>query len=426
MAYMGYDGPCHDTLFNEELVYPNPFLCMVSFNFSPFSRDAGLQPALLPGFDDNLPRNLSKKTALHIACSRGNHAVVENLLKFDCKMLFCEDKQGRIPLHYTESGDIVKTLLRYEAQALKLPFPPPDGESCPSRLLDWKDQHGHTAIEFMSSVIFNQNMNDYPLRSVSDFLDPANRDWYSKRDIPYRRGYLFYGPPGTGKSSFGFFIAAKFDLDLYTLNLSRINDNDLHALFASLPERCVVLLEDVDAASLKRAGNTSSNCDSPSSSPPSPNTPIPRHKGTGVSLSTLLNVLDSVGSSEGGPVLIMTTNHIERLDAALIRPGRVDETINFQLADKVMTTQLFYFIFSEGKDMEKTDEIVKLSEDFAAKVPEREFSPTEIMSLLLEYKRSPQQAVGGVEAWVEKTRGGREKVKRTHLSMLDRNDGFSG
>jgi chaperone BCS1 len=42
-----------------------------------------------------------------------------------------------------------------------------------------------------------------------------------------------------------------------------------------------------------------------------------------VSLSALLNVLDGVGSQEGR-VLIMTTNHAERLDAALIRLGRVD------------------------------------------------------------------------------------------------------
>lgn len=52
-----------------------------------------------------------------------------------------------------------------------------------------------------------------------------------------------------------------------------------------------------------------------------------------MSLSALLNVLDGVASQEGR-VLIMTTNHIEKLDAALVRSGRVDKKVEFRLADR--------------------------------------------------------------------------------------------
>jgi len=127
---------------------------MVSFNFSPFSRDAGLQPALLPGFEDTTPRNLDMKIALHIACSVGNNAVVEDLLKFECtkrnsclSILLCEDKNGRIPLHYAQTDDMVKTLLRYEAIGSSFSFPPAVGTSLTSRLLGVKDNVSVRPIE---------------------------------------------------------------------------------------------------------------------------------------------------------------------------------------------------------------------------------------------------------------------------------------
>ena len=96
-------------------------------------------------------------------------------------------------------------------------------------------------------------------------------------------------------------------MDIYILNISGLNDNNLKTLFAELPRHCVVLLEDVDAASSKRTEDTNTNLGQNGSRPPQkPDDAI-------VSLSTLLNVLDRVGSPEGR-VLIMTTNHIERLD----------------------------------------------------------------------------------------------------------------
>jgi mitochondrial chaperone BCS1 len=159
---------------------------------------------------------------------------------------------------------------------------------------------------------------------------------------------------------------------------------------------------------------------------------------TMVSLSALLNVLDGVGSPEGR-VLIMTTNHIERLDGALIRPGRVDRKIEFRLADEEMVTRLFCFVYDPklGKSVEDSepmkgfeggkagggkivedDETLKLAEEFAAKVPKLEFSPAEIMSLLLANKQSPRQAIDNVDAWVEKVREERKKLKRPDSWVL--------
>ncbi|KDN72315.1 putative mitochondrial chaperone bcs1 [Colletotrichum sublineola] len=135
-------------------------------------------------------------------------------------------------------------------------------------------------------------------------------------------------------------ITGCFGLDIYVLSLAGINDGRLSALFAELPQRCVVLLEDVDAVGTTQSRDADANesdlgseVSRGSSKPP----------GT-LSLSGLLNVLDGVASQEGC-VLIMTTNHIEHLDDALIRPGRVDKKIKFQLADAEVAKKLFCTVF---------------------------------------------------------------------------------
>ena len=85
-------------------------------------------------------------------------------------------------------------------------------------------------------------------------------------------------------------------------------------LFSELPPHCIVLLEDVDAAGMGRRDDSDTDQENKSSS--------------AVTLSDFLNVLDGVSSQEDW-VLIMTTNHIEHLDEALIRPSRADKKMHF-------------------------------------------------------------------------------------------------
>lgn len=166
-------------------------------------------------------------------------------------------------------------------------------------------------------------------------------------------------------------------------------------LFAELPPRCIVLLEDVDTARIGCRDSVDVDQEIESKS--------------AVTLSGLLNILDGVSSQEGR-ILIITTNHIEHLDEALIRPGRSDKKVYFKLADQNISTQLFHTVFKQSPNQKQRNEeyddktIEGLARDFASKMPEQIFSPAEVLSFLLERKKSPSDAVSCVESWVTKAK----------------------
>lgn len=81
------------------------------------------------------------------------------------------------------------------------------------------------------------------------------------------------------------------------------------------------------------------------------------NSGSGVTLSDLLNVVDGVSSQEG-QVLIMTTNHIEHLDEALIRPERADKKVHFKLADSKFSAQLFHSLHARLTTCRLRDNLV--------------------------------------------------------------------
>lgn len=106
----------------------------------------------------------------------------------------------------------------------------------------------------MRTVVLDPAEKREVLTDINEYLHPATPNWYASRGIPLRRGYLFHGPPGTGKTSFSFALAGVFGIDIYVISLQDVNvtEEDLAALFAKLPRRCIVLLEDIDSAGLKR------------------------------------------------------------------------------------------------------------------------------------------------------------------------------
>ncbi|KAF8448907.1 P-loop containing nucleoside triphosphate hydrolase protein [Boletus edulis BED1] len=194
----------------------------------------------------------------------------------------------------------------------------------------------------LNSIILDPGTAELVVEDVRDFL--SSKEWYAERGIPFRRGYLLHGAPGSGKTSLIHSIAGELGLDVYIISLSRsgLDDTSLADLISDLPERCIALMEDIDAAfhpGLSRETPHASSMQTPNDLGPDMQRTRPQPSGR-VSLSGLLNALDGIGAQEGR-VLFATTNKYNSLDPALRRPGRMDLHIEFKLASRFQAEELF-------------------------------------------------------------------------------------
>lgn len=301
----------------------------------------------------------------------------------------------------------------------------------------WADSWTKTAIRIprsMSTVILDDIQKAAIIADIREYLHPLTRKWYLERGIPWRRGYMLSGPPGTGKTSLCFALASLFKLPIYLTSLSNITEHSLSSLFTTLPTRSIILLEDIDA--------TGSNVKKREDETDKDKTTVNKEaelsslrKSQGLSLSALLNAIDGIVSSEGR-ILIMTTNHIDHLDPALLRPGRVDMTIHFENISARSAQNFFKSFYSTSDIFDTTSTAIKsyqarklsscaypetehdlerLAHIFSRSIPAGEISPAELQGYLLRYKYRPDKAISNVENWVEELR--REKKIRSGTSQ---------
>ncbi|KAG1654666.1 Mitochondrial chaperone BCS1 [Nymphon striatum] len=201
---------------------------------------------------------------------------------------------------------------------------------------DWR-AFGHPRKKRpLNSVILDQGIEENLLRDMKEFIE--NPQWYTERGIPYRRGYLLHGPPGCGKSSFIQALAGHMDYSICVLNLSErgLSDDRLNHLMNVAPQETFILLEDVDAAFANREDTDRVKA---------------AYDGLNrVTFSGLLNTLDGVASTEAR-IVFMTTNYLERLDPALIRPGRIDTKQLINYATDYQLKAMFQRFYPNESDL---------------------------------------------------------------------------
>ncbi|KZV27331.1 hypothetical protein F511_02440 [Dorcoceras hygrometricum] len=162
---------------------------------------------------------------------------------------------------------------------------------------------------------------------LDDLLAFSNGEsFYSRIGRAWKRGYLLYGPPGTGKSTMIAAMANLLKYDVYDLELTSVKDNtELKKLLIATSNKSIILIEDIDCSvdfTGQRGKRRERKEDDQQEEPDN------TKNTSNVTLSGLLNFIDGIWSACGAERLIVfTTNHVEKLDPALIRRGRMDKHI---------------------------------------------------------------------------------------------------
>lgn len=203
----------------------------------------------------------------------------------------------------------------------------------------------------LNSIVIDKKIKTNLLEDIQSFL--GKEEFYRNKGIVWKRGYCFHSVPGAGKSSLIRAIASEFDIKIYALDLSAVNDTTLRSLLTGLNKFStpsligkksykikdsvrLLVIEDIDAIFDGRENKV---------------------EGSKLTFSGLLNVLDGLNSTSG-LITIITTNHLEKLDPALIRSGRIDKVIKLDLpTDDLIREMIGRFITASSEQEQVFTEI---------------------------------------------------------------------
>lgn len=189
----------------------------------------------------------------------------------------------------------------------------------------------------LDNVIINAELKSSIKSTIDEFL--TCEEWYNKRGISYKLAFVFEGPPGTGKTSLIKALASYYNKRVYQINISAVTNTSFVEAISEIPKGSFVLIEDFDSSSAtisrdKLTGGDDSEIED-----------FVKKDGK-LSLTTILNTLDGIASLND-TVLFMTTNVINQIDSALIRPGRIDYVITIPLLKDTEVKQYIKAMFPE-------------------------------------------------------------------------------
>jgi chaperone BCS1 len=251
----------------------------------------------------------------------------------------------------------------------------------------------------LESVILPKGKKESLLKDIDCFK--RSEGWYEDMGIPFHRGYLFYGPPGTGKTSLVTGLSSHYKCSVYILKLSETTDSKLIDAISDVADGSMVVLEDVDCALHKRGKiSASEQVDRqslrigapgyhvtvdeakkalPKNASMSQNNDVPYDAESddgsndeptmGVTLSGLLNALDGLQTPKG-VMFFMTTNFPEKLDAALLRPGRTDVRLYLGPATTEQKVALYKRFFPADEEAAATEFVAQMPNASMAEMQE--------------------------------------------------------
>ena len=205
----------------------------------------------------------------------------------------------------------------------------------------------------IDTVYLNKDTKDGIITDMEEFIE--EEEVYNQFGIPYKRTYLLEGLPGSGKTSLIFALASKLDMNISIFNFGPdVDDAIFMKAISTLPENSILLLEDVDALFIERDSKTKSY----------------------ITFSGILNTLDGV-SRRHKLITFITTNYVNKLDSALLRPGRIDYIVHFDHATKEQIEMMFNNFRPNDNSFE----------EFYKKIKNSKFSTAILQKFFFKYRK---------------------------------------
>jgi hypothetical protein len=231
-----------------------------------------------------------------------------------------------------------------------------------------------------------------------------NRRWYQKKGIPYTLGLMFSGKPGCGKTSTIKAIAKYTKRHIIDIPLTKIdNCRDLMNIFygeeineKKIPmNKRIYLFEDIDSILdvLKEREQKDKDKEMKGSSPlEEQNTFL--LKALVDTNKTATKVLDKIGSNDKlnlgfflnlidgvletpGRILILSTNYPDKLDRALVRPGRIDMKVHMEKCSHQMIRNIIKHYYEQEEYVD---------DDIVNSLYNKDIAPAELYQICFKYQ----------------------------------------
>jgi len=188
----------------------------------------------------------------------------------------------------------------------------------------------------LDSIALSKANREALLHTIDNFV--AKEAWYLEHNVPYQLGILLHGPPGTGKTSLIRGIAAYMGRNIVTAKSSNI----LEYACKTTPRSSLIVVEEIDTF-----GVSQRELDSEEDEDTNVKSKDYLEKSLdSFSVGAILSALDGLIPNPGR-VLIMTTNHPDKIDKAITRPGRIDLSLYLGYLDQEVMGILLYKFFGE-------------------------------------------------------------------------------
>ena len=197
------------------------------------------------------------------------------------------------------------------------------GKKKDEQIIEWESIHVRTN-KTLKNTIYSKEVEDQLFDDTNRFM--VNEQWYMDRGLPYKRGYFLYSTPGQGKTSVAKILANKYGIPVFCLDLTIVDENaTLIKLITEINysagnTRHILLIEDIDRTDFIN----------------------PRYRNPHLSMDCFLNAIDGV-TEPHGRILIITANDPELIlnNTALMRPGRIDKSIEFKSCNKMQIIKMY-------------------------------------------------------------------------------------